>query len=178
MSSIYDEDLSFDLEAWRNEYIMSPQLWSMFAIDDLPNVDFTKWHSMKLMNDTGDSFSQEIRNVPTCYGGIYVYSICPGIIPDCGSYVMYIGKATKTPNENLRNRVRAYQNEIGRNYTRDRLHRLFSKWGKYTYLYYLPVDSDADTILELETRLIAAFVPPCNADIRAKGVKRAVRAFH
>ena len=178
MSSIYDEELPFDLETWQNRYIMSPQLWSMFNIEDLPNVDFTKWNSMKLMNESGDSFSQEIKDIPTLYGGIYVYSICPAVIPGCGNYVMYIGKATKTLHENLRYRVRTYQKEIGADFTRDRLHRLFSKWGKYTYLYYLPVDSDPETILELETRLIAALVPPCNADIRAQGVKHAVRAFN
>ena len=39
MSSIYDE-LDFDLEAFQNHYIMSPQLWSRFNVDDLKDVDF------------------------------------------------------------------------------------------------------------------------------------------
>ena len=177
MSSLYDNELSFELEAWRNTYVMSPQLWSMFSVSDLPGVNFKNWHSLKLFNEAGTAFSDRLKSVPTTTGGIYVYCICPEVIPGCGCYIMYVGKATKTSHENLRRRVSTYQQEIGNDYKRDRLHRLFSKWGQYVYLFYLPIRSDADTILELETRLIAAFVPPCNSDIRAKGVKHAVRAF-
>lgn len=177
MASIYDT-VESDLEAWQNRYIMSPELWSKFSLDELDAVDFTKWESMKLMNDSGDGFSDQTKDIPTKYGGIYVYTINPGIIPICGSYIMYIGMASKTPNENLRYRVRAYQKEIGSGYKRDRIHRLFTKWGKYVYVHYLPIDASEDVILELETRLIAAMVPPCNPDIRAKAVKHAVRAFN
>lgn len=177
MSSIYDEDLDFDLEAWQNHYIMCPQLWSKFSIDDLNNVKFDQWKSFKLLNNDGTDFSEDTQKIPTKFGGIYVYSICPGIIPDCGRYIMYIGMASKTAYENLRYRVNSYKKEIGQDFTRDRLHRLFKKWGPYVYLNYLPVDSDRDTIFELESRLIAALLPPCNADIRAKGVRDAVKAF-
>ena len=73
--------------------------------------------------------------------------------------------------------MKSYQKEIGINYTRERLHRLFLKWGKYIYVYFLPINSDKKNIMELDLRLIGALIPPCNADIQAKSVKQAVKAF-
>ncbi len=176
MSSIYD-DVNQDLEAFRNTYIMSPELWSKFDITDLTEVDFSLWQSMKLIDDDSGKFSENIKDVPDDFGGIYVYCIQPTIIPNCGSYIMYIGMASKTGAENLRTRIRQYQKEMGDNYERDRLHRMFVKWGDYVYLHYLPVDASRETILTLEDRLIASCTPPCNSDIRIKTVKHAVRAF-
>lgn len=176
MTSIYDP-VESDLEAFQNRYIMSPELWEKFTLKGLKNVDFTKWKSIKLMNTNGDAFSNSLDLIPTEYGGIYVYTINPEVLPACGSYIMYIGMATKTSSENLRYRVKSYQREIGTNYTRERLHRLFLKWGKYIYVYFLPINSDKKNIMELESRLIGALIPPCNADIQAKSVKQAVKAF-
>ena len=176
MSSIYDP-VNCDLEAFQNNYVMAPELWERFDISDLNEVDFSKWQSIKLMNAEADGFSEEVQQIPTNSGGIYVYAIQPGVIPVCGSYIMYVGMASKTAHENLQYRVKACQKEIGETYKRDRLHRLFVKWGKYVYAYYLPVKAPRETIFELETRLIGALTPPCNPDIRAKGVKRAVNAF-
>lgn len=176
MASIYDE-VQCDLESYRNTYTMSPELWSKFDIQDLTEVDYSHWSALRLLNDAGSGFSEEVNQIPTDWGGIYVYAIEPGIIPGCGSYIMYIGMASKTPHENLRLRVKSYQKEIGPSFTRDRLHRMFQKWGPYVYVYYLPVNADRDTILELESRMIAVLVPPCNPEIRIKSVKHAVRAF-
>ena len=131
MTSIYDP-VECDLEAFRNTYTMAPELWGKFNLDGLDKIDFTKWNSVKLMNETGNIFSEQIDKIPT---------------------------------------------EFGVNYTRERLHRLFAKWGPYVHVHYLPIDEDKETIQELETRLIATMIPPCNADIQAKSVKRAVRAF-
>lgn len=176
MASIYDP-VECDLESFQNRYIMAPELWEKFNLSGINNVDFSQWKSMKLMNEIGDRFSETLKDIPSTCGGIYVYAINPGIIPSCGSYIMYIGMASKTPTENLRKRVSSYQKELGSNYCRERLHRLFSKWGKYIYVHYLPICADKETIFEVETRLIAAIIPPCNAEIRAKTVKRAVKAF-
>ena len=90
---------------------------------------------------------------------------------------MYVGMASKTASQNLNYRVKAYQKQIGPSFDRERLHRLFNKWGKYVHVYYLPISANRDVILELETRLIASLLPPCNSDIRAKAVKQAVNAF-
>lgn len=177
MASIYNDPISCDLECFQNTYTMAPELWERFDFTDLKNVDFSNWRSVKLMNDDGSAFSEMVNQLPTDSGGIYVYSIEPGIIPGCGTYIMYVGMASKSKSENLRYRVKSYQKLINDPYSRERIHRLFKKWGKYVYVYFLPVQATKETIFELETRLIAALVPPCNPDIRAKAVKHAVRAF-
>lgn len=177
MASIYNEPINCDLECFQNIYTMAPELWQQFSVDGLENVDFTQWKSIKLMNADGTAFSEMINQIPTDSGGIYVYSIEPRIIPGCGSYIMYIGMASKSSCENLRYRVRSYQKHINDPYSRERIHRLFVKWGKYVYVHFLPIHAAKETIFDLETRLIGALVPPCNPDIRAKAVKHAVRAF-
>ena len=177
MASIYDAPIESDVESFQNTYIMVPELWGRFKFDDLKEVDFSKWNSVKLINKEGTAFSEMVNQIPDNSGGIYVYSIEPGIIPNCGTYIMYIGMASKSKNQNLRRRVKAYQLQLGDRYNRDRLHRLFKKWGQYVYVHFLPIQADEKIILEVETRLIAAFIPPCNADIRARTVKKAVKAF-
>lgn len=176
MASIYNDPISCDLECFRNTYTMAPELWERFRLDDLENVDFTQWKSVKLMNNDGTAFSEMVNQIPTDSGGIYVYSIEPRIIPGCGAYIMYIGMASKSDSQNLRRRVKSYQQYIN-SYDRERIHRLFVKWGKYVYVHFLPIQAAKETIYELETRLIGSLVPPCNSDIRAKAVKHAVRAF-
>lgn len=178
--NIYDidifEPIESDLESYRNTYTMVPELWNKFKIDDLPGIDFSKFKCIKLIED--GSFTGNLSKIPTKYGGIYVYCIEPQVIPNCGCYVMYIGKATKTPNENLRQRVQSYSKFLTDSTTRPRLHRLFSKWGDYIYVHYLSVNASGDIITALEDRLIGAFAkPPCNAEVRVKSVKHAVRAF-
>ena len=180
-TSIYDDDIfdpiKSDLESFQNQFVLSPELWGKFKISDLPGVDFSNWKEEKLI-DNG-KFSSELTNIPTEYGGIYVYSIEPNIIPNVGCYVMYIGKASKTKHENLRYRVQSYSKQLGDDYDRERLHRLFIKWGEYVHVHYLTVDADSDVITALEDRLIAAFgKPQCNAEIRITSVKRAIRAFN
>ena len=181
MSSIYDIDIfdpiECDLEMFQNTYTMSPELWGKFNIEDLTGIDFSEWKRIKLINS--GAFSEELSQIPNSSGGIYIYCIEPEVVPGVGCYIMYIGKATKTPSENLRVRVRSYSNELGKYYKRARLHRLFTKWGEYVYVHYLAVDASREIITALEDRLIGAFgKPPCNAEVRVSSVKEAVRAFN
>lgn len=180
LASIYNdifEPVASDLKTYKEDrFILCPELWDKFKYDDLPNIDFDKWKSIKLITEAGD-FSNELSSVPNSVGGIYVYVITPKVIPVCGSYIMYIGRALKTETENLRKRIQSYRQELGVHFKRDRVHYLFELWKNNIYLFYLPVYSDNDTIGELEVRLIGALIPPCNADIQAESIKRKVRAF-
>ena len=175
MESIYTP-IESELQNYMRRFYLVPELWNKFNLSELRNVDFSKWKVAKMLNDDG-SLSPETNKIPTKYGGIYVYTISPPVIPDCGTYIMYIGMASKTDSENLRRRVRSYKSQFGENYTRDRIHNLFSRWGKYVYVHYLPVDANNETIELLEDRLIGCFIPPCNSDIRDAEVKRKVKAF-
>ena len=175
MESIYGS-IESELQSFGKSFILAPELWRKFHIDGIDNIDFSKWKRVKMMDDNG-KLSGYTNEIPSQYGGIYLYSIMPEIIPGCGCYIMYIGMASKTQNENLRVRVRSYKSQFGENYTRDRVHNLFDKWGEYVYVYYLPVEASTEAIEDLETRLIACFLPPCNSDIRDAVVKRKVKAF-
>lgn len=166
-----------DPERFINHYLMVPDYWRSFDVRDLP-VDISHWECVKMFNDSCTDLNQETYNIPSEYGGIYVYVIKPPVIPSCGEYIMYVGKATKTSHENLRYRVRSYKSELGSGYQRDKIHRMFSKWGDYVYVRYLSVPGSVETITTLEDRLIDALVPPCNSAIRNPQVKRAVNAFN
>jgi hypothetical protein len=54
---------------------------------------------------------------------------------------------------------------------------MFTKWGEYVYVYYLPMKSSAADIKEIEDRLITEYGrPPCNKEILIRSVKDAVDA--
>jgi len=176
MSEYYDP-VQADPEAYLNHFVMLPELWEAFDVGNL-SVDISHWECLKMLNEQCDDLNRQVSMIPTEYGGIYVYVIKPPVIPECGEYIMYIGKATKTNTQNLRKRVQSYKRELGKNYERDKIHRLFSKWGKYVYVRYLPVPDAKEKIEALEDSLIAALTPPCNPQIRSRRVKCAINAFN
>lgn len=176
MGDLYDP-ARVDPEAFLNRYLMMPEYWDRFDVSDLP-VDISNWGCIKMFNDSCDDLNTETSNIPSDHGGIYVYVIKPPVIPSCGEYIMYIGKATKTQKENLQGRVRSYRSELGEHYRRDKIHRMFKKWGKYVYVRFLSVPGSAETIELLEDRLIEALTPPCNSLIRNPTIKHAVNAFN
>lgn len=174
MGTLYDP-VESDLMSYKVNFILSPELWQKFDLEGI-NVDYSKWERVKMIGADG-KISPETNRIPNEYGGIYVYTIVSPIIPNGGNYLMYIGKATKTKNENLRARIRSYKKQFGDKYNRSKLHGLFKKWGDYVYVYYLPMKSTSEDITELEDRLIAAYGrPPCNKEILIKTVKDAVDA--
>ena len=174
MVTLYDL-VESDLMSYKVNFILSPELWDKFDLEGI-DVDYSKWDRAKMIGDDG-GISSETNRIPKDCGGIYVYTIVSSIIPNGGNYLMYIGKATKTETENLRARVRSYKKQFGDKYNRSKLHSLFTKWGDYVYVYYLPMSSTSKDITELEDRLIAAYGrPPCNKEILITTVKDAVDA--
>ena len=174
MATLYDP-VRTNLQVYTNSFILSPELWGKFDISDL-SINYDEWQCAKMMNDEG-SLNEETFSIPNDYGGIYVYVIRPSVIPNCGEYIMYVGRALKTPTINLRSRVRSYQKYFDEVHDREKIHRLFSQWGQYVYVRYLPVNSTNDEIKVLEARLISSLVPQCNANIPIHTVKQAVNAF-
>ena len=174
MGTLYDP-VESDLASYQMTFILSPELWEKFNLEGI-NVDYSKWARVKMM-DADKELSDETNRIPNDCGGIYVYVIVSPIIPNGGNYLMYIGKATKTESENLRARVRTYKKQFGEKYNRSKLHTMFTKWGEYVYVYYLPMKSSAADRKEIEDRLIAAYGrPPCNKEILIRSVKDAVDA--
>lgn len=174
MATLYDP-VKINLQIHTNNFLLSPELWERFNISDL-HINYDEWQCAKMINEDGN-LNEETSLIPTEYGGIYVYVIRPPVIPNCGEYIMYIGRAQKTDGYNLRTRVRSYKKEFNDDFEREKLHRLFDQWGQYVYVRYLPVKSTNEEIKILEERLISSFAPQCNAQIPIKTVKQAVNAF-
>lgn len=174
METLYDP-VKTNLQGFTNNFLLSPELWERFSISDL-HINYEDWQCAKMMNEAGE-LSEEVSSIPTEYGGIYVYVIRQPVIPGCGEYIMYVGRALKTQGYNLRVRVRSYQKYFTEVHDREKIHRLFEQWGQYVYVRYLPVRASNEEIKLLEERLISSLVPQCNADIPIRTVKQAVNAF-
>ncbi len=175
-TSIYDP-INYDLKTFEWEFILCPDLWNKFHTKGI-NVDFSNWTHAKMLDDSGE-LSDETKTIPNTCGGIYVYAVVPTVIPECGCYIMYVGKATKSEGYSLRERVRSYKRNIDDPIKRPKIHRMFKYLGTHLYVYYMPMDgASEEEIEEMENRLIAAYgLPPCNVEIKDPVVKAAVKAF-
>jgi len=164
-----------DLEGMVNKFIMSTELWNRFIIEDL-GINYNNWLKVKYFD--GVNLHNEVERIPIDKGGIYVFLIkCP-IIPECGTYIMYVGSAQKTSNTNIKNRISQYFSNYTNNRERAKITRLFDKWKDYIYLAVLPLDNENNIILEVEKCLIDTLLPPCNSKLYNAEVKRKVSAFN
>ena len=104
------------------------------------------WQSVEL----DDSQKSEVPQ----YAGVYSLVVQPGIAghPAC-SYLMYLGKA-----KDLRRRFSDYLTVERRK--RPKISRLLEKYRGYLRFFYSGVDERE--LVNMEKRLIDAFVPPCN----------------
>ena len=110
-------------------------------------------------------------NVSANQGGIYMFCIKPPHVSDYAGYLMYIGRAQKTDNQNLRKRVKEYQSS-----TRPRIDKMIKLWKDFLYVKCIPI-LDNDAIVSLEKDLINSFLPPCNSEIPNVELKNAIAAF-
>lgn len=150
-------------------FIINPVFWDNIDLEIREKIN-VEWKEVKFYNDDGDP-TEDINTIPNDKGGIYVFVLKPNIIPDAHFYIMYIGRAKKTINQNLRKRCKEYYSE-----DRPKVFRLIRYWRKYIYIRYLPLD-DNDTIDRIEAELINTILPPCNDKIPNKMIQRTINAF-
>lgn len=167
-------DVVQDLHKMIWPFCLSTELWENY-FERTPVVDLNLLERAKFFSDDGKTISDEVKNIPTSKGGIYIYFVENPIIPSVGRYIFYVGRARKTASENLRSRIRSHYNKYIRFEESDRLTRLFDDWKKYTYVMYLPID-DNDTIDLVEDELIVALTPPCNKEYAATAVREKLSA--
>ncbi len=129
-------------------------VWEQFD-NNLSSIVNQVWNEVKFLDDN-ENLNIEMSTIPDDHGGIYIFILKPNIIPQLHQYILYIGRAKCTSNQNLRKRCREYFKD-----SRSKVHRMRTKWGKYLYIRYLPL-SDNTTIEKLEEELINAIIPPCN----------------
>ena len=130
-----------------------------------------QWSEVKLLNDYGEKNFQ-MGTLPNDKGGIYIFVAKPDIVPNTHLYLLYIGRARSTRDQNLRKRCSEYIYEN----KRPKIGRMIQQWGKYLYIRYLPLD-DNELIDKIEAELINRILPPFNDAIPDKEIRAAVQAF-
>lgn len=126
---------------------------------DIKSIVSKPWKSIKFLNLNGTGINKEIDTVPDDKGGVYVFVLRPGIIPDIHMYILYIGRARKKNGFSLQRRCRSYLKD-----DRVKIAYMREMWGEKLYFYYLPLDDD-DMIECVERELIRVIIPPCNSQI-------------
>lgn len=129
-----------------------------FVGDDNPIRNEVNWSSeMKYFRD--GKLSDEIKSIPKDKGGIYMFYLKGPNLPFAEYYILYIGRALLTPNENIYKRAIHYLND-----DRYMIQEMFENWKDDLYYRYYP-DTENDIIEKNEIALIRSIVPPYNEDI-------------
>lgn len=160
-----DEDAMVDAAKIHfQRLLLWPKQWTTFLnLQRSKKWDFFDWKIFKFNND-------QINMIPQ-HKGIYSFIIKPEIAlhPAC-SYIMYIGKSERS----LKDRFKEYLREKTDPKARPKIKDLLKKYDDY--LYFCCTEIPADKINEIETKLISAYMPPCNRVYEAS-IRRVVNAL-
>jgi hypothetical protein len=167
--------LGGDVNQHQIEFKICPTLW--VDGDFIEKIITTKdIKEIKYLNDSGTSFCEDIQTLPQ-NGGIYFFVIKSITLPQLANYLVYIGRAQKTENQNLRIRCKKYWQNYSRDDERPKIARMIKQYGQYLYLRYIDLGKDNDLIIDLEAKLINNLLPPFNDEIPSKKIREAVKAF-
>jgi hypothetical protein len=136
-------DLVDHIRATTQDFSLPTVLWADFKqsyYNYLSNA--RKWKSFKFYSD--GAVSQRINKISNARGGIYLFIVDPSIVPNGQRFLFYVGKATLTPNTNLRTRVKAYKSICldPENSNRAGISMMFHYWRDYIYCQYIEVPDD------------------------------------
>jgi hypothetical protein len=157
-------------------YYLHPELWmeNIHITSILHNKE--NWSDyIKYLNDR-NLVSDEIKNLPKDFGGIYIFFIQGISLPFCERYLAYIGRAQCTKSESLRSRVTSYLRESKKEDGRTRINRLFKYWKEHLYIRYYK-STDNEFIKQSESALIQAILPPFNTELTKYKIKKSRKAF-
>ena len=156
-------------------YYLYPKLWiENSTITSKLNCP-EEWSGyIKYLNDK-NQVSDEVKNLPNDYGGIYVFFI-QGISLPFERYLAYVGRAQITEGESLRTRVLSYLPESKKTNGRIRIINLFKYWKDHLYIRYYK-SKDNEFIKQTESALIKAILPPFNTDLTEYKIKSPKKAF-
>ena len=167
---IDDEDTFF-----RIEYYLSPNRWieNSFSSDN-PIADVCNWSKeIKYMNNSNEKISEEINNLPTNTGGVYMFFVKGTTLPFIENYIVYIGRCRFTATQNIRKRAKEYITD-----NRPMIKKMFKHWKKHLYYRYYS-DIDNTQIDRNEIQLIRALLPPYNEVIPDKmNIQETAPAFN
>lgn len=156
-------------------YYIQPNLWNKYSPITSRLHSKDNWSGyIKYLNDKNE-VSDEVKNIPNKYGGIYLFFI-QGINLPFERYLAYVGRAECTKSENLRSRIKSYLPESKSAQGRRRIVRLFKYWRKYLYVRYYK-SQDNEFIKQSESALLHAILPPFNTELTEYKIKKPVKAF-
>ncbi len=148
-------------------YYHDPNRWESVSSELKEKLRNQNWSEfIKYLDDEG-KISDEINELPNDQGGIYMFFIQGPTLPASEMYLAYIGRARSTRTQNIKKRVREYLRESTQPNARPKISRLFRHWKDYLYVKYFPT-KDNDLVLQGESLLIRAILPPFNDDIPDK----------
>lgn len=166
-----DDNSSYGLTYYHN-----PLRWEncMKFLSGNPILDMSNWTpEYKFYNENGEK-SVQINQLPDDKGGIYLFYLKGICLPFFENYILYIGKASITDNENIRSRVKSYYNVPKNRYL---IIEMFSKWKDYIYCRCYPETNNEKIGLD-ESLLINTILPYYNEDIPDKiHVQPEINAF-
>lgn len=157
-------------------YYHNPLRWNKYMpkLQGNPILDINNWTPEYKFYDENGNRSALINQIPDDKGGIYVFYIKGICLPFFENYILYIGKASITDNENIRSRVKTYYNVAKNRYL---ITEMFSKWKDYIYCRCFP-ETDNKKIEIDESLLIRVILPYYNEDIPDKiYVQPSINAF-
>lgn len=157
------------------DFKLYPKLWTEFVINRR-ELDLLDWTEFKFLNEDGNDFSDQVKNIPNDSGGIYVFIIKNPVLPGVSDYLAYIGRARFTEKHNLRVRCRRYLTQYLNENERPKITRLMNYYKDHLYIRYAKVDNN-DFIDLLESELINSILPPFNDKIPKKKIRQGIDAF-
>lgn len=176
LKAIKTVDVIQELQLMTWTFCLSTELWEKYN-SRKSSVNIANLMKIKYFNDDTRKLSEEVDKLPNNKGGIYLYVIENPIIPNSGSYIMYVGRARKTASESLKKRAKSHYAQYIRHEENERLERLFDNWWSYIYFIYVPIDEN-DEIDLIEDELITALTPPCNKEYPSPQIRKKLSAFN
>lgn len=163
-------DFANQLPLMRYTFWLHVNLWECFSSKYIKIIK-GDWKQVKFINK--GKLHEEMDSLPRNKGGIYAFYAIPKVMNNNDGYLLYIGRAKCTDNQNLWARCRRY---INQEKSRPKISRMVDTFGEQLYIKYLEIEGN-DIIDQIENELINCLLPPCNEKIPNKDYQKKIKMF-
>lgn len=157
-------------------YILYKPVWDKFTYPAL-DLSFSKWTSVKYLNENGTALSEKISLVPNDKGGLYLFYVKCSLISGLTEYPLYIGRAQLTAGQNLRKRIKEYFQHYANDSERPKITKMLRYWGKELFVAFYPLDEN-ENIINVEKDIINSTIFEMNDRIPDIEISQATKAFN
>lgn len=164
-----DEDKLYDITYYHN-----PRHWVDNKIDNANHIIEEAYWSKEIKYYEGGIVSDDINNLPTNTGGVYMFYLKGINLPFIEKYIVYIGRCHYSKGKQyIRKRAKEYDSDN----SRTEIVRMKKYWKDYLFYRYYP-ETNNEIIDRNEVALIRAIRPPFNSEIPDKiEVQEPINAF-